>query len=138
MLHRLRKLQLALKVGPTVAFYQLGLAFLPFTTLARLSTRASTENGTSSEAARPSPDQIASAVASASIRLPGKATCLARSLATLALLKRHRFDAQLRLGVARDEAREVIAHAWVEVDGVALNERPGEFEPIADVESVIR
>ena len=134
MLDRLRHIRLALKVSPTVAFYQVGLAFLPFTTLARISSKSAARSKTD----RPSPAQIASAVASASARLPGKATCLARSLATLALLKRHRFDAELRLGVARNDARDVIAHAWVEVDGAALNERPGEFEPFEGLESLIR
>jgi hypothetical protein len=128
------RFRLALEVGPTVAFYQVGLGFVPFTMLARMSAR--TAPTVSSD--RPSPEAIAKAVQAASSVLPGKSTCLGRSLATLALLRRHRFDAVLRLGVARDGAQDVVAHAWVEIDGAAVNERPHDFESIPDLESLIR
>jgi hypothetical protein len=65
---------------------------------------------------------------------PGK--CLSRSLALIWLLRRHRIGAHLHLGVRLIDGR-LDAHAWVECDGVALNERPEvaeqftEFGPLA-------
>lgn len=136
MLGRWKDLKLALDVGPTVAFYQIGLAILPFATLARMSLRAGT--GRTSDV-RPSPDRLAKAVSTASSLLPWKSTCLGRSLATTALLRRHAFAASLKLGVARDETNDIAAHAWVEVDGTVLRDDDAvRYEPLPDVESLIR
>jgi hypothetical protein len=60
--------------------------------------------------------------------LPGAATCLAKSLVLVALLQHQGFAAELRIGV-RTELSGLLAHAWVEVEGLPVNERPG----IADV-----
>jgi hypothetical protein len=45
--------------------------------------------------------------------LPGRSTCLARALATRALLRSYGHTAKLRLGVRRTE-NEFEAHAWLE------------------------
>ena len=49
------------------------------------------------------------------------ATCLAKSLTLWWLLERQGVDAQLRVGIRKDNEK-FQAHAWVERDGVALNE----------------
>ena len=54
-------------------------------------------------------------------------SCLRHSLAASYFL-RHR-QPQLRLGVAMDERRGVLAHAWVEVGGQAVT-NPGDYQPL--------
>ncbi len=54
-------------------------------------------------------------------------SCLRQSLAA-SYLVRHRHP-RLRLGVAVDERRGVLAHAWVEVDGWAVT-NPGDYQPL--------
>lgn len=60
-------------------------------------------------------------------------TCLPRSLALQALLRRHGIETDLRIGVRR-EAGELRAHAWVEQAGSPVGE-PGDvelrFQPLA-------
>jgi hypothetical protein len=52
---------------------------------------------------------------------PGGAGCLVRSLALLGLLRRRGLGAQLRVGVGATAPR-LEAHAWVELDGVPVND----------------
>jgi Transglutaminase-like superfamily len=52
---------------------------------------------------------------------PGNPTCLEQSLALWFLLQRQSIPAQLRIGV-RKQPEKFEAHAWVECDGVALNQ----------------
>lgn len=52
--------------------------------------------------------------------LPGN--CLSRSLALVWLLRRNGHDADLRLGVSL-HGGEFAAHAWVELEGLVLNDR---------------
>jgi hypothetical protein len=54
---------------------------------------------------------------------PGGASCLVRSLALLRLLRRRGIGAELRVGVGRT-APALEAHAWVELDGVPVNDAP--------------
>jgi len=49
-----------------------------------------------------------------------KILCLQRSAATVRLLKRHGFPAQLVIGV---QQLPFAAHAWVELDGVVVNDK---------------
>lgn len=53
-------------------------------------------------------------------RWPCGNTCLRRALVLGALLRRER--PVLMLGVKRDEAGETAAHAWIEIDGVSLDD----------------
>ncbi len=53
----------------------------------------------------------------------GPATCLTRSLLLRWLLCRYGTTSDLRIGV-RLEGNELAAHAWVEKDGVPINDRP--------------
>ena len=59
-----------------------------------------------------------------------KVLCLQRSAATACLLKKHGFPAQLVIGV---QQMPFAAHAWVELDGLVLNDKPY----ISDIYSVL-
>ena len=50
-----------------------------------------------------------------------RAKCLEQSLALRWLLRRQGFDARILLG-ARKEDGQIQAHAWVEIDGISLDE----------------
>ena len=50
-----------------------------------------------------------------------RAKCLQQTLVIWCLLRRNQIEGEIRFG-ARKEGGELQAHAWVEVDGVALNE----------------
>ena len=52
---------------------------------------------------------------------PFSASCLAQSLVLLKLLKNQGIVAQLRIGVQK-AADQIKAHAWVELQGVVLND----------------
>lgn len=85
------------------------------------------------------PEQIRDrviAVARAGRYVPG-GSCLAQSLALAWMLRRHGLAATVRVGVRT--AGGFDAHAWVECDGVALNDawRPGgRYAPFDDVGSL--
>jgi hypothetical protein len=53
--------------------------------------------------------------------VPGGASCLVRSLALLALLRRAGVAAELRIGIGNTRPG-LEAHAWVEVDGRPVND----------------
>ena len=53
-------------------------------------------------------------------------TCLPRSIALQALLRRHGIEADLRIGVRREDG-ELRAHAWVEQSGSPVGE-PADVE----------
>jgi hypothetical protein len=59
---------------------------------------------------------------------PGRARCLEQSLTLLACLRRRGVLAELRLGVRPYRFR---AHAWVELDGVVLNDDPQQLAGMA-------
>lgn len=52
------------------------------------------------------------------------ARCLARSLVLWFLLRRRGIDADLVIGAAPPAGGPLAAHAWVEVDGVPVNDLP--------------
>ena len=72
------------------------------------------------------PDQIGKAawlVNAAAYHVPYRASCLERSLVLWFLLRLRGIKSDLRIGVLnRDHG--FTAHAWVEIGGVALNDRP--------------
>ena len=53
-------------------------------------------------------------------RLLPSSTCLARAIATAALLRRHGYASTLGLQVAVTDARSLDAHATLEVDGAVI------------------
>lgn len=65
----------------------------------------------------PSPlaaERIVWAVETAGSVIPGAGNCLVRALAAEAILIRAGYRCDLRIGVARDGADEMAAHAWLE------------------------
>jgi hypothetical protein len=62
---------------------------------------------------RSSLDQVLWAVETAAPHIPA-ATCLTRALVMQVLLSRRGYPSLLRIGVARNETGELIAHAWLE------------------------
>lgn len=66
-------------------------------------------------------EQICAAVNMACIWYWKEALCLQRSAATAYLLKRSGVSAQMVIGVQRMPFK---AHAWVEVDGHVVNDKP--------------
>ncbi len=66
-------------------------------------------------------EQICSAVDMACIWYWKEALCLQRSAATACLLKKHGVAAQMVIGAQRIPFK---AHAWVEVDGLVVNDKP--------------
>lgn len=95
---------------------QSGLKFLPFHTVQRLLTRISQSASSRQAADRRSIRQVVWAVDTVSQRLPRISTCLTRGLVAQALLCRCGHPARLRIGVAHSDARQLQAHAWVEID----------------------
>jgi transglutaminase superfamily protein len=66
-------------------------------------------------------DRICSAVDMACIWYWKEALCLQRSAATACLLRRHGIPAQMVIGAQQMPFK---AHAWVEVDGRVVNDKP--------------
>jgi hypothetical protein len=72
--------------------------------------------------------RVAALVAAAARALPGATGCLPRAIALEALLRRGGHAAELRVGVAPRRGRgRLAAHAWVEVDGVAVGGDPSPY-----------
>ena len=65
-------------------------------------------------------DRVCVAVNYACIWYPKQTLCLERSFVTTYLLRKHGVAAQMVLGAQKLPFK---AHAWVEVDGQAINER---------------
>ena len=72
----------------------------------------------------PAAQAVARIVQGAAGWSPVHASCLARSLVLCRLLRRQGLAADLRIGVAMPDGR-FAAHAWVEHEGVALNDSAG-------------
>ena len=65
---------------------------------------------------KPSPTEIVRLISAVDRRLPG-GSCLTRALAVETLLRRHGYDACLRIGVSKNAPSDLQAHAWVESNG---------------------
>ena len=70
---------------------------------------------------RPTAERICGAVAEACVWYPKRAFCLQRSWVATILLRRYGWPAELVIGY---RPVPVDSHAWVEVDGRIVNDRP--------------
>ena len=70
-------------------------------------------------------ERVIWAVDAASRAIPGMKNCLVQAMAAEAMLSRAGHPCELHIGAAKNEAREFIAHAWLESEGRVLI---GEFE----------
>jgi hypothetical protein len=92
--------------------------------------KAATQNKANSESA----EMICRMVSAAERYTPGRSTCLEESLVLWFLLRERDIRATLRIGVRKDD-EQFEAHAWVEREGIALNqheEQHRHYAPFAD------
>ncbi len=101
---------------PVVATVRAALWILPFGELRSAIARLVHPRQGSHAPPPDETDRIAWSVGSAARFVP-KATCLTQALAGEVLLIRAGYPAQVRIGVAKDPAGKLEAHAWVESDG---------------------
>jgi hypothetical protein len=114
-----------------LAVTDLSLRFLGFARSVRIARRWARSRRAATIDAR-LVQSVCRRVAMAGVFYPGRARCLEQSLALYVLLRRRGVPVQLRLGV---QPYPFNAHAWVELDGMALNERPEtirQFVPLQD------
>lgn len=77
------------------------------------------------------PARLAFLVDAAARTLPGRTACLPRAIVLEALLAGAGWVPVLRIGIAPREGRARLdAHAWVELDGVAVAEEPSGYTPL--------
>ncbi|MBE0592472.1 MAG: lasso peptide biosynthesis B2 protein [Gemmatimonadales bacterium] len=122
-----------------VAAVRVGLVLLPFRAVVRILAclARSRAPGAADESLR---DQIVWAVERANRFVPGRGTCLHEALAGQVILVRRGFRARLQIGVKKDDAGNLAAHAWVEVDGAVVigGSAAGvhEYAPLRNVDSL--
>ena len=80
------------------------------------------------------PAQISYLVNSAARLLFRREACLERSILLWSLLRRRGIESELKIGVAAEDGT-MRAHAWVEIDGEAVNEQPLVNEKFAAFDS---
>lgn len=100
-----------------LAVIRLGLWLLPFSTWHRLWFCVMPEQLKLQPAEKASVGKAIWAVSVASHYMPGGVKCLARALVTQILLHWLGYPADLHIGVAKGEAGQLEAHAWVESQG---------------------
>jgi hypothetical protein len=92
----------------TVASVRLGLSLLSYNTLRRWLAATTALQAASDDVAQ----RIAWGVVNAARIVPG-ATCLTQAFAAQLLLAHAGYRSQMRIGVAKDERGQFIAHAWL-------------------------
>ncbi|MGH7569374.1 MAG: lasso peptide biosynthesis B2 protein [Gemmatimonadales bacterium] len=116
-----------------VAATRLGLWLLPFTAVRRLIPTLARPAASERRVAPAPVARIAWAVATAGRRVPGGANCLVQAIAAHVLLAREGYRSRLHIGVARDTAGGLAAHAWLERHGALVLGGPvaARFTPLA-------
>jgi hypothetical protein len=109
-----------LATGLLLTAVRLGLRTAGFGRLLALTRRWTARYGREVVAERAALEPVALRVATAAAFFPGRAECLEQSLTLYLLLRRRGVPVELRLGV---QPYPFAAHAWVEHDGVPLNDR---------------
>lgn len=79
------------------------------------------------------PDALVWAVEAAARRLPWRAMCIEKGLATQRMLRRRGIDARLHYGARHSATGKLEAHVWVSVDGETVigGEEARDFREIA-------
>jgi hypothetical protein len=113
---RLRTLPGALAV---VLFVRLCLRLLPVRAWGRATARHRRVRRPAMRDTQTAAQDVVWAVRSVSRVVPG-ATCLTQALAAQVLLSRRGCMSRVRIGVARGPAGGLLAHAWLESDGVVV------------------
>jgi hypothetical protein len=110
---------LVLEGALLLSFVWIGLRLLSFVQLRSLLDRYVVRFRSASAAASPVLERTNWAVSAVADRSPVSMTCLVRALAADAILRRHGFTSQLRIGVRHHDgasSRPLDSHAWVECD----------------------
>lgn len=131
---------LILKSLLLVSVVRLLLWLLPVRFLQRLFTWNFAENPNGAESDWGEITRIVHSVVSVSRFVP-HATCLTQALAASLLMRFSGQDCELKIGVTKDDASRLIAHAWLEKDGqIILGELPdqGRFVPLRADSVLIR
>jgi hypothetical protein len=71
--------------------------------------------------------EVKKAIERAVIVSPWKNRCLVESLAARCMLNRRRIHSQISLGVAFDEKKKLLAHAWIRAGDIVIVEQRGEY-----------
>lgn len=108
---------LLVRTIPLIVLVRLALSTLPFANVLRICESLRTRRSFVDDAR--SPKKLAWAVASVSSYIP-KATCLTQALTLKTLLARRSFASDLRIGVKKDAAGKLEAHAWIEYEGEVI------------------
>lgn len=103
----------------TVVVVRLCLRFLPLRAWERAAARQLRRRRSAVGSAQTEPQEISWAVDCVSRAVPG-ATCLTQALAAQILLSRRGHASRLRIGVARGPGGGLLAHAWLETNGVVV------------------
>lgn len=114
--------RLLIRAAFLVASFRLGLRFVPFKTLQRIS---SSVRAVPSHRVPPAVSRLSWAVAAAGRRIPG-ASCLTEALAMQFLLSRRGITSQVCIGVRKSPDGVFQAHAWVEREGAVIIGGPAE------------
>jgi hypothetical protein len=110
---------LVLEGAMLLSFAWVGLRLMSFVRLRALLDGYALRFRTASPAVKLVLDRTNWAVSAVAERSPVSMTCLLRALAADAILRRHGFASQLRIGVRhshRRSSRPLDSHAWVECD----------------------
>jgi hypothetical protein len=59
--------------------------------------------------------------------------CLPRALVLHRLLREYGMPSTLHIGVRQESAGQLLAHAWVECNGVVLGDHPDGFSSFGDI-----
>jgi hypothetical protein len=115
-----------------LAATDLSLRFLGFARSVSIARRLAKGGRQHSSSLKEMVPAVCRRLALTAVFYPGRARCLEQSLALYVLLRRRGVAADLKLGV---QPYPFNAHAWVELNGVALNEEPEtiqQFVPLKD------
>ncbi|MEH2349203.1 MAG: lasso peptide biosynthesis B2 protein [Nostoc sp.] len=109
--------QLLITTFIVLTLVRLSLWLLSFKTLQQLLSSISNAKPKCQEKDHISIDKIIWAVEVSCYYMPGGAKCLARALTCQVFMSRHGYTSNLCIGVAKGEAGELKAHAWLENQG---------------------
>jgi hypothetical protein len=104
------------KAALVLCTIRLALWLVPFRVLRGLVLKAGTRTAGNDRQTSYSIDRVSWALDLCSRHLAAP-TCLTQALAAMLLLKHAGHEADLRIGVAKDEGGKLQAHAWVESNG---------------------
>lgn len=121
-----------LEAATCLLVVRLALALLPLPQALRLFGAVQREAGAGRQAAHQAED-VGRAIARAARHVPFRAVCLQQAFAALLMLRRRGLTATVHLGLAREGARDLKAHAWSRSGEVPVtgDAHAGDFVPVA-------